>query len=105
APETSVRQTAQKMREKRLGCAIVVDPAGKPIGKFTERQLMKLLLTDPAALDKPVEQFMYPSADPIRGDQPIARMIAQMRKGGLRFLCVTDEEGKAVALAGQKGLM
>src|SRR5687767_3512116 len=44
---TSVRAAAEEMRRGKLGCAIVVDDAGKPIGKFTERRLMKLLLTDP----------------------------------------------------------
>lgn len=102
---TPVREVAARMREKRLGCAIVVDRYNKPIGKFTERRLMKLLLENPANLDKPVEKFMYNSANPIGVNEPIAKLIEMMQKQKLRFICVTDEKGRAVALTGQKGLM
>ncbi|MCX5660179.1 MAG: CBS domain-containing protein [Planctomycetota bacterium] len=105
ARKTPVREVAAKMREKRLGVAIVVDRAGKPVGKFTERKLMKLLLEDPKGLDQPVEKFMYDSATPLGRDEPIASLIELMQKQKVRFVCVTDEKGKAVAITGQKGLM
>lgn len=103
--KTPVREVADKMRAKRLGCAIIVDRYNKPIGKFTERKLMRLLLENPANIDKPVEQFMYPTANPLGRDEPIARLIDLMQTKSLRFICVTDKKGKAVALTGQKGLM
>jgi predicted transcriptional regulator len=103
--QATVREAAQQMKKHRLGCAIVVDRYNKPIGKFTERKLMRLLLDNPANLDQPVEKFMYATADAIPRTEPIAKMIEVMQTRSLRFLCVTDEKGKAVGLTGQKGLM
>ena len=55
---TTVRQAIALMREKALGCVVAVDEQGKPVGKFTERVLVKILLKGPDALDEPVESHM-----------------------------------------------
>jgi CBS domain-containing protein len=104
-PGTPVRQVAEKMRKKKLGCAILVDAKGKPIGKFTERKLLRLLLESPDNLDLPVEKFSYPSGDPVALTDSIAKMIQVMQARQLRFLSVVDAKGRVVALTGQKGLM
>jgi CBS domain-containing protein len=103
--QTSVKEAAEKMRRHKVGCVIVVDQDGKPVGKFTERQLMKLMLEDARGLRLPVERFMYADPDAIGMNQPIAQMVELMKRKKLRFLCVTDDEGRAVALTGQHGLM
>jgi CBS domain-containing protein len=104
-PSTPVREVAKKMRAKHLGCAILVDAKGKPVGKFTERKLMRLLLENPKNLDEPVEKFSYPSGDPVAVTDSIAKMVQVMQSRQLRFLSVVDGQGRVVALTGQKGLM
>ncbi len=103
--KTTVREAAARMAQMRLGCVIVVDSKGKPVGKFTERKLMRALVEGPANLDQSVERLMYPSADTVALNEPLAAVIRTMQARGLRFLCVVDGQGKAVALAGQKGLV
>lgn len=103
--KTTVRQAMAQMRQMHLGCVIVVDRNKKPIGKFTERKVMRLLVEDPGQLDDPVDKFMYPTGDPVPLDMPIARMVEIMQSRQLRFLSVVDQAGKVVALTGQKGLM
>jgi CBS-domain-containing membrane protein len=102
---TKVREAAARMKQAHLGCVIVVDRAGKPVGKFTERKLMKVLLQGPAGLDKPVKSFMYPTGDPVSAHAPIAEMLRIMQSRQLRFISVVDQKGKVVGLTGQKGLM
>ncbi len=102
--DTTVRQAMSRMREARLGCAVVVDAAGKPLGKFTERRLMKLLV-EGESLDQPASRFMFGGEDCVRGDQFIHHMIRLMQAKHLRYVIVVDETGKAVALTGQRGLM
>lgn len=104
-PRTTVREAMTLMRKKKLGCVIVVDDYNRPVGKYTERKLMSLLLDSPSKLDEPIERHMYPSANPVMRREPIAVMIKQMESRGIRFVCVCDDDGKAVALSGQKGLM
>lgn len=101
---TTVQQAMRQMRDARLGCAVIVDDAGRPLGKFTERKLMRLLV-EGGSLGDPAQQYMFGGDDCVRSDQPIADMIRMMQTRHLRYIIVVDDQGKAVALTGQKGLM
>jgi CBS domain-containing protein len=100
----TVLEAVELMRKRHLGCVIVVDSKGKPIGKFTERQLLKLLLSN-ASMDTPISKVMYDDPNAISIKAPIQKMVELMETRRLRFICVVDEKGKAVGLSGQKGLM
>ena len=104
-PDTTVREAAARMREHHLGCVVIVDSNGKPLGKFTERKIVKLLVENPASIDEPVKKHMIPTVDPVRDTDSIAGMVSRMQVGNLRFLCVVNAPGKAIAISGQKGLM
>ena len=104
-PTDSVRQALEQMRDKRLGCVVIVDQDNRPLGKFTERLLIKLLLKDPAALDEPVRDHMASAWGMVECGDPIARMIECMEDKKLRFVIVVDEQGHPVGLTGQKGVM
>ncbi|NLF70236.1 MAG: CBS domain-containing protein [Candidatus Anammoximicrobium sp.] len=104
-PETSVRQAAEILQSKKLGCAVVVDAEGKPIGVFTERTLIALLLQRPDNLDQiPVGEHLETEWFCVRDTDPISVVVDLIRKRGARFICEVDEAGKAIGLTGQKGL-
>jgi predicted transcriptional regulator len=103
-PTTTVRQAMSLMREARLGCTVVVDEVGKPLGKFTERRLMSLLIAG-GSLNEPAANYMFGGDDCVRADQPIQDMIRMMQARHLRYMVVVDEHGRAIHLTGQKGLM
>lgn len=104
-PDETVRQVAKRMRASHLGCAIVVDGDGKPIGKFTERLYTKLLAGGVSAAADPVSKHMYKDADAISGDAPVNQMLIMMQVKALRYICVTDSHGRVSGITGQKGLM
>jgi CBS domain-containing protein len=104
-PETSVQQAVEVLQSKRLGCAIVVDADGKPLGVFTERTLIELLLQQPESLDQiPVRDYLEQDCHCVRPGDPISTVLDLVQKQGARFVCELDEQGKAVGLTGQKGL-
>ncbi len=106
SPEISAVEAISLMRETQLGCVFVVDDFGRPIGKFTEREVLKLVC-DCVPLDGPVENHIVPIPDCgcVKMTDPIAKVLKGMQETRLRFLCVVDDKGKVVALTGQKGLM
>jgi CBS domain-containing protein len=101
----TVGQAVDLMRGAKLGCVFVVNQKDEPIGKFTERLLIHLLLTHPRALDEKIGDHMAKSWAPIQRVEPIARLIDLMQGLDLRFVCVVDDHGRVNALTGQKGLM
>lgn len=101
----TVRQAVDKMREKHLGCVIVLDDENRPLGQFTERLLVKLLLRNPGTLDEPVRQHMASAWAWVENDAPIAKVIQCMEEKKLRFVLVLDKQGLPVGLTGQKSVM
>jgi CBS domain-containing protein len=93
------------MRLKRLGCVMVVDNQGKPLGKFTEHRLLVLLAEDSQALIRPLKDVMITDWAEVKLTDPIAKVLDAMQHRGMRFVVVVDDKGKAIHLTGQRGMM
>lgn len=105
SPETTVRQAAEIMQAKKLGCAVVVDAEGKPIGVFTERTLIDLLLQQPDNLGEIlVQNHLEKEWFCVRSSDPISAVLDLILNRDARFVCEVDENGRAIGLTGQKGM-
>ena len=105
-PETSVRQAAEIMQAKKLGCAVVVDAEGKPIGIFTERTLIELLLQQPDNLAEiPVRDHLETEWFCVHSSDPISAVLDAVQKRGARFVCELDAAGKGDWADRPKGLV
>jgi len=105
SPDTKVREVINLMREKQLGCAIVVDADRKPIGTFSERTIIDLVLQQPDDLDAlTVGEHLDEEWFSICETDSVCSVMDTIQQRGARFICVVDEEGHVVALTGQKGL-
>ena len=100
---TIVRAAVAMMRNKRLGSAIMVE-LGKPIGIFTERSVLDVLIHDASLDNLPVKHFADTNFRQVKLSDPISLVWDAILKDGLRFICVTDDDGKLVGLTGQRGL-
>jgi CBS domain-containing protein len=106
AANVSVQAAVDLMREKQLGCIIVVDDRDIPLGVFTERTVIDLLLQQPGDLaDLRLADHLEVDWFCVRADDPLTKVVRAIHEQGARFFCVTDSEGRAIALTGQKGLM
>ncbi|MEQ8791099.1 MAG: CBS domain-containing protein [Pirellulaceae bacterium] len=104
-PELSVRDAVLRMREKKLGCVIVIDGQQKPLGMFTEAMLRIKLIESRGILDDSVQNHMARQFPLAQADDPIVTVLELMQAENHRFVCVVDQAGKIVGLTGQKGLM
>ncbi len=100
-----VRAAIEVMRREKLGCIVVVNESDEAIGKFTERDLIRLLLLSPEAMDTPVGQNMSGTWGAVREDETVAKVIECMDDHKLRFVIIVDRDGKPIGLTGQKGVI
>ncbi len=103
--DVTLREALTQMRERNVGCAIVVDEDRKPQGMFTESMLVEMLSHGPLSLDEPIEKYMADRCPWVRMDDPIADVLDAMQLKNIRMLCVVDEQNRVVGLTGQRGLM
>ncbi len=105
SPDDTVERACALMRQARLGAAIAIDDAGRPVGMFNEKLLIRLLAEQPGAMGEPVRNHMTVNVVTVKKSHSIAKLINIMRQRQYRWVCVVDDKGVAVALTGLRGVM
>lgn len=103
--EATVREGILQMRERKLGCVIVVDEDHRPLGIFTEGMLRRMIVGKPSIVEEPLVNHMARDVRWVRLTDPVATVLQAMQLEKTRFVGVVDGEGRLVGLTGQKGLM
>jgi len=103
-PDQSIKDAIREMREHRLGFVVCVDEAGKQLGCFTERHLIKMLLTS-TDLDEKLGDHVMSVAAIVRESDPISKVVEAMLLGDERFVLVVDQDDRPIALTGQRGVV
>jgi CBS domain-containing protein len=97
-PSLSVRDAIQVMLSRDIGAVLVVNPAGRLLGIFSERDLLtKVVNGDEQRIDLPVERFMTPDPETITTNDTLAYALRAMDMGGYRHLPVV-KDGVAVGV-------
>lgn len=93
APSTEVREVLQRLVEKQVGCAVVVENE-KVVGIFSERDALIKMNVDFEELGQcPVSQFMTPQPQTLEVTSKIAFAVRQMDLGGYRHVPIVDADG------------
>ncbi|MBL4702613.1 MAG: CBS domain-containing protein [Phycisphaeraceae bacterium] len=103
--DDTVLDAVKLMRKKRLGCVLVVDGQGKPLGEFTEHTLLQLIGGGSQAMSKKLRDVASQEWISVLNTDPIAKVLDAMQDHGRRFVIVVDSQGKAIGLTGQRGMM
>lgn len=105
SPETSVMQAVKVMTDRSIG-ALAVTRAGRAIGIFTERDLMRrVVLPGRDPHDTPISQVMTSPVQSVPGSTSVAEAAALMRQHHIRHLAVVDAEGRLVTLVALRYLL
>lgn len=102
-PNTPIREVIRPMRNRAVGCTVILDNQGKPAGIFHEKKLIRLLATNPSALDDPVSMHMIREVVTLPMTARFSVLIQTLRENHLRWVVLVDETGRAVALTGVRG--
>ena len=98
-PNESVQVAAERMRQRTVGCLIVVEQGQLPVGIVTDRDLVIRVLADdrdPAATT--VGDVMTKFPDLAQEDMPIETALGLMRRRSFRRLPVVDKTGSLAGL-------
>ena len=92
APQTPIRAVLEMMKDLRIGSVVIADGLGKPLGIFTERDVLDRIALAGIAQDAPIEIAMTPNPFSLPAHAPLfeaARAMAQFR---FRHVLVMEEE-------------
>lgn len=103
-PEASIREALQRMDAARVGTVVIVDPARRPLGMLTLRDVIDRVVLPGGDLGAPVAGVMTGGVVALPGDASphLARLM--LARHGLRHLVVTDGVGRLVGVLSRSDL-
>jgi CBS domain-containing protein len=104
-PEDTVEEAVKVMAEHNIGAVIIVDESFKPIGIFTERDLMvKVCAKGLDMKSVKLKDVMTPNPVTIKEDTPVLQALEIMMNFGFRHLPIVDENGVLVGIVSIRDL-
>ncbi|WMC11946.1 EAL domain-containing protein [Oceanimonas pelagia] len=100
APDTPLREAAERMASRRCSSIVVVDN-NRAVGIWTERDSLRLDLTRANSLDLPIRHAMSQPVHSLPGHTPLAEAEQWFRRHQCRHLVVVDEQGAPIGMVSQ----
>jgi CBS domain-containing protein len=92
------------MRRHHVGCVLVCS-AGRLVGLFTERDLLRRVLAAGLPLTLTVAECMTPDPVVVDPKESIRAAVRRMEEGGYRHLPVVDDSGRPVGVLSVKRIV
>lgn len=96
-PNTPIRKVVEVMYGKSIGSVLVLDDQGRPLGIFTERDLVRVIALG-IDLDTPIEKVMSTRLITASVNESVVEVAHKMVENWVRHLPVLDESGKVVGV-------
>jgi CBS domain-containing protein len=90
-PDTTIRQTAQRMVEDRQSAALVVGQSGGPVGIVTDTDLRSKVVAQGHSIDAPVTQVMSSPVITVDEKEPCFEVVLRMLQGNIHHVAVTRD--------------
>lgn len=97
--DESVQAAALRMAERKVGTLVILDPARRPLGIVTDRDLaLRVVAAGKDPRQTRVDEAMSPSPLTVSEGTPIEQALALMRSGSIRRLLVVDKDNALLGL-------
>lgn len=105
-PQDTVATAARLMREKRVGCILILDKEKRPRGILTDRDIVVSVVAaglDPKATR--LEKVMTSRVITASEDEILLKVARRMAEVSIRRLPIVDEEGRVKGLVSVDDLL
>jgi len=90
-PDTPLRDAVRMMHEQHVGSIVVLDPADKPLGIFTLRDLRRVV-ADGVDLAQPIDNLMTPNPFHLAPDASAFDAAIAMTERHIAHVCLVEHE-------------
>lgn len=102
--EMNVVDAVDAMNVQHIGC-VLVEKAGKLVGIFTERDVLRRVIFQEGNRSWTVEAVMTPNPSTLPPNASIAFALNKMSVDGYRHIPVVNEDGKAIGVISIKDIV
>ena len=103
-PATAVREAVERMVARGIGSMIVVDDEQRPVGIFTQSDVLKRIVLPGVSLETPIGELMSPAPHtlPLAANAYDAALAMAMH--GVRHVLAVDEGGRLRGVVSERDL-
>jgi CBS domain-containing protein len=104
-PSATIGQAIEVLAAANVGAVLVVDDAGRLLGIFSERDLLKCVVGLPEDYrDLPIAQFMTARPECVHPSDTLNFVLQKMDAGGYRHVPVL-EKGKPISIISARDML
>ena len=104
-PTARMAEAVNRMREAGISCIVVLD-AGRPVGIFTERDIVRCVAQKGLTFaDQNVREVMSPKVVSCKATATVFEAFSQLVEKGIRHIVVVDDKGLACGVITQSDLV
>lgn len=104
APDSPVRQVIEAMAGSHIGSMIVADAEGRPLGIFTQSDVLKRIVLSGVSLDEPISSVMSPNPHTLSIAANAYDAVLAMAQHGIRHVLAVDEGGRLKGVISERDL-
>jgi len=104
AESASIQWVIQLMLDRGLG-AVLVQREGRTVGIFTERDVLRRVVSCAVGQDRPVSEVMTPDPESLGPDDGVAFALNRMIVGGFRHIPIVNDRGQPVGMLSQRDVV
>ncbi|QWT46031.1 DUF294 nucleotidyltransferase-like domain-containing protein [Azospira inquinata] len=104
APETPLREALEALDSQRLGSVVVADGEGKPLGIFTQSDLLHRVVLAGVGLEAPIAQVMSKRPLALAANAFAYDAALAMAMHGIRHVLVVDDLGRLKGVVSERDL-
>lgn len=98
-----ISQVLSHMAQDNVACVVIVDHDAKPIGIFSERDVLNRVMDHyPEIAEHPIDEVMTHDPVVVHPTDSPARVLNVMVTGGFRHVPVVDADGHLVGVIGAR---
>lgn len=99
--DMTVHEAVKLMNDNHFACVVVMDDARKPVGIFSERDVLNRVSDNyDAVRNKLLREVMTPNPVTVHKTDSPAKVLNVMVSGGFRHVPVVDEDGRIEGMVG-----
>jgi signal-transduction protein with cAMP-binding, CBS, and nucleotidyltransferase domain len=102
--DSTVKDTCKSMSKYNIGAIVVVDNNERPIGIFTERDLLNRVISVDKTLDDPVKEYMTKNVQHVELEDHLEDVPSIMLNGNFRHLPVLSQS-KVVGMISMRDVL
>lgn len=103
-PDTAIREVVEVMASRSIGSMIVVDAEHRPVGIFTQSDVLKRILLPGVSLDRPIGEVMSPTPYTLALNAAAYDAALLMAMHGVRHVLAVDEGGRLKGVVSERDL-